>query len=186
MQLLQTHRRLVLAAAAASILPMREVLAQTTAAGGDWFAMVKAHHALIARSFDKLLASEGSTYLSRQVLVATIGHQLTAHSVAEENVIYPAIALHGALSDADKLYLDQAHAKVMNAQLEMQAELKDKGNWMEAGRALQAAVMHHAMDDEEARIFPALQAALDPAMNAMLARKYKREFDSVKLVRVAT
>ena len=182
MQILQPNRRLVLAAAAASILPMREVLAQT-AAGGDWFAMVQAHHALIARSFDKLLASSKSTYLSRQELVATIGYQLTAHSVAEENVVYPAIAMNGTMTDADKLYLDQAHAKVMNAQLEMQAEMKDKGDWMEAGRALQVAVLRHAKEDEEARIFPALKAALDPTMNAMLATRYRREFDSVKLVR---
>jgi hemerythrin superfamily protein len=183
MQILQPNRRLVLAAAAASILPLREAAAQTAAAGGDWLAMIQAHHALVAKSFDKLLASGKSTYMTREQLVKTIGYQLTAHSVAEENVIYPAIAMNGTMSDADKLYLDQAHAKVMNAQLEMQAEMKDKGNWMDAARSLQTAVLRHAKDDEEGRIYPALKAKLEPAMNQMLSVKYKREFDSVKLTR---
>jgi hemerythrin superfamily protein len=185
MNILVPNRRLAIAAATAALLPLREAVAQTAAAGGDWLAMVQAHHALVAKSFDKLLASGKSTYLTREQLVKTIGYELTAHSVGEENVIYPAIAISGSMSDADKLYLDQAHAKVMNAQLEMQAEMKDKGNWMEAARALQTAVLRHAKEDEEGRIYPALKAKLDPAMNAMLTAKYKREFDSVKLTLAA-
>lgn len=177
------NRRLVLTAAAAALLPLRQSVAQTAAAGGDWLAMIKAHHVLVAKSFDKLLASDKSTYLTRERLAQTIGYELTAHSVAEENVIYPAIAMMGTMGDADKLYLDQAHAKVMNAQLEMQAEMKDKGNWKEAAMALQQAVLRHAKEDEEGRVYPALKAKLDPAMNAMLTTKYKREFDSVKPIR---
>lgn len=177
-----TNRRLVLAGAAAALLPMRQVLAQV--GGGDWFAMVQAHHAEIAHSFEELLASSGSTYLAREELVRKITFQLGAHAFAEEMTIYPAIALTGGMPDSDKLYLDQAHAKVMDAQLEMQARLKDKGKWLEAARLLQSAVLRHAKEDEEARIFPVLRSKLDPAANAALATNYKRYFDSVSLVRL--
>src|SRR4051812_16113920 len=162
---------------------MREVLAQTAAAGGDWFKMIQAHHALVAKTFEQILASGNRTYLAREQLVKLLGYQLTAHSVAEENVIYPAIAMTGMLTEADKLYLDQAHVKVMNAQLEMKAQLKDKADIIEPARALQTAVLQHAKQDEEATLYPQLRAKLDPTMNAMLAAKYQREFNSVKLVR---
>ncbi|HZY17719.1 MAG TPA: hemerythrin domain-containing protein [Ramlibacter sp.] len=181
-----TGRRLALAGLAASLLPLREAVAQTAASGGDWFAMIQKHHALVAASLEKLLASDKSTYLAREQLVRMIGYQLTAHSVAEENVIYPAIAMAGMTTDSDKLYLDQAHAKVMNAQLEMQARLKDKGNWKEAARTLQDAVLKHAKEDEEGRLYPQLRSKLSAAENALLTAGYQREFSSVKLTRAAT
>lgn len=177
-------RRLVLAGMAAALLPLREAVAQTAAKGGDWFGMVQAHHLLVAKTMDQLLASEKSTYLQREQMVRLLGYQLTAHSVAEENVIYPAIAMAGMTTDSDKLYLDQAHAKVLNAQLEMQARMKDKGNWTEPARALQAAVLRHAKEDEEGRLYPQLRSKLSAAENALLTVNYQREFDSVKLVRV--
>jgi len=177
-------RRLVLAGtAAAALLPMRTVLAQTAAAGGDWLAMIQAHHALVAATFDKLLASGDRTYMAREQLVKLLGYQLTAHSVAEENAIYPALALSGMITESDKLYLDQAHAKVVNAQLEMQAKAKGGNDWMESARALQVAVLRHAKEDEEGRLYPQLRSKLNAATNAMLATKYQREFDSVKPIK---
>ncbi len=178
------RRSLVLAGAAAALLPLRQAVAQTAAAGGDWLQMVQAQHALVAKSFDKLLASGNATYTTRDQLVHALAYQLTAHSVAEENVLYPAIAMAGMVNESDKLYLDQAHAKVMNAQLEMQSRLKDKGNWQEAARALQAAVLQHAKEDEEARLYPQLQARLSPGENALLTQNFMREFRTVGLRRM--
>ncbi len=180
-------RRLVVAgAAAAALLPLRQALAQTAAAQGDWLAMIKAHHALIAKSFDALMASEKRTYLQRDRLIRAIGYQLTAHSVAEENIIYPALAMAGMTSDSDRLYLDQAHAKVMNAQMELAATTNREGrDWMAPAKALQAAVLKHAKEDEEGRLYPQLQQKLDAAMNRMLTAGYQREFASVKVQRAA-
>lgn len=172
------------AAAAAALLPLREAVAQTAAAGGDWFAMVKAHHALIARTFDEVLASDGKPAAARDRLLKKLAYQLTAHSVAEENVLYPALALNGMTTESDKLYLDQAHAKVMNADLDMTAMMKGKpqggGAWLDKAKALQAAVLKHAKEDEEADLYPKLQQKLDAGMNAMLTAEYRRQFGSVK------
>jgi len=182
MDAISTPRRLVLLGAAAALVPLRQSLAQTAAAGGDWLAMIQGHHALIARSFDKLLASDRATYLARDQLVRAIGYQLTAHSVAEENIVYPMLAMTGLTGESDKLYLDQAHAKVMNAQLELQARLKERGDWRKPATALRDAVLKHAKVDEEGRLYPELRAKLDPASNAMVTAGYQREFASVKPV----
>ncbi|HEY8357559.1 MAG TPA: hemerythrin domain-containing protein, partial [Ramlibacter sp.] len=168
-------------ASAAALVPLQHAVAQTAAAKGDWFAMIQAHHLMIAKSFEQLLASGNRTYLQRDRLIAAIGYQLTAHSVAEENVIYPALAMGGMTAESDKLYLDQAHAKVMNAQLELAAKAnREGGAWMEPARALQAAVLKHAKEDEEGRIYPQLKAKLSPEQNALLTAGYQREFASVQ------
>lgn len=164
--------------AAAALLPLRRAVAQTAARGGDWLAMFKAQHLLVDQTFKELLDSTDKTFLRRQRLQRTLAYQLTAHSVAEENVLYPAIARLGLVTEADKLYLDQAHAKVMNAELEL-TNVQESGAWQEKVSALQAAVLQHARQDEEARLYPQLQQKLDATTNAVLTAAFAREFASV-------
>lgn len=176
------HALFTAGAAAAALLPMHEdAFAQPMRAGGDWLAMVKAQHKLIAATFDKLLASGGSTYLQQRRLQDLLSYQLTAHSVAEENVLYPKIAEKGLVPESDKLYLDQAHAKVMNAQLEMMLLHKqgDPG-WLDAARRLQTAVLTHAQQDEEGQVYPKLQSMLSAQENAELGMLFQREFATVR------
>ena len=180
MQIPDTNRRslLVGAAASAALLPFRTAVAQTEAAGGDWMAMVKTHHAMIAKSFDDLLAGTPT-----MAALKKLAYQLTAHSVAEENVLYPALASNGMMSESDKLYLDQAHAKVGNAEIDMSAmKGADKAALTDKIRTLQAAVLKHAKEDEEADLFPKLKDKLDAKQNAMLTAQYKQQFASVKPV----
>jgi hemerythrin superfamily protein len=179
-------RRAVFAGAAAALLPLQQAVAQTAATRGDWLAMVKTHHALISKSFEQLMASTSRTYLQRDRLIRAIGYQLTAHSVAEENIIYPAIAMAGMTTESDKLYLDQAHAKVMNAQLERAVRAnRESSDWMTPAKALQAAVLKHALQDEEATLYPQLRQKLTPEQNALLTAGYQREFSSVRETRAA-
>ena len=176
-----TVSRRLLISSAAALLPLQTAVAQTAAAKGDWLAMIQAHHAMIAKSFDQLMASGNRTYLQRDRLIALIGYQLSAHSLAEENVIYPALAMSGMTADSDKLYLYQSHAKVMNAQMELAARANREGSaWMEPAKALQAAVMKHAKEDEEGRLYPALKQKISPEQNALLTAGYAREFASVR------
>jgi hypothetical protein len=168
------------AVAAAALTPFVEATAQTAKAGGDWFGMVKAHHLLIAKTLDEAVKADKRTYASRDTLLRTLSYQLTAHSVAEENVLYPALASINMVSESDMLYLDQAHAKVMNAQIEMTIAKDKTGNaWIEKVVALRTAVLKHAKEDEEANLFPKLLAAMDASQNTMLTTAYHREFASV-------
>ena len=118
------------AAAAAALTPLRDAVAQSAKGGGDWLAMVKTHHLLVAKTLEEMLASNKAIYSRRARMQRTLAYQLTAHSVAEENVIYPALATNGLVTESDQLYLDQAHAKVLNAQIEM-TSAKDEAAWFD-------------------------------------------------------
>ena len=179
MQVTNPVCRSLMAGAAAALLPMRDVVAHTAAAKGDGMAMAKGHHALIAKTFDELLATDGKP-AARPAGMRKLAHQLTAHSVAEENVLYAAMAMNGMVSEADKLYLDQAHAKVMNHQLEMMAKMNDAKGWLDTAKTMPAAVLKHAEEGEEANLCPKLKQAMDASKNAMLTAACRREFSHVK------
>ena len=151
---------------------------QTEAMKADWLDLIQAHHAMLERAFDELIDG-GADMTQRPVLYKRLAYLLTAHSVAEENVIYPALAMCGLQSESDRLYLDQAHAKVMNAMLDM-ADDKLGDGWLERAKELRAAVLAHAKDDEEGDLFPRLLAEIDAATATKLSVGYRREFLAVK------
>jgi|GEM_PF-2799862 len=179
-----TRRGVLLSAslAATGLFNLRDAIAAMDGSDGDWLAMVKAHHKLVAKTFEQMLDSGSRTFLKRDAMQHALSYQLTAHSVAEENVLYPALARMGLLTESDRLYLDQGHAKVQNAELALVSE-KDESAWFDKVRTLQAAVLKHALQDEEADIYPRLLQKTDKATNVMLATAYKRHFESVKPVR---
>lgn len=170
-------------AAVATLFSARPVLAQRSAAaageGSDWFASVQAQHAMIAKSFDGLLATKSGP--PKSGALRAIAYQLTAHSTAEENVLYPALTRMGMATEADKLYLDQAHAKVANAELDMNALMNEAGDsWKDAARMLQQAVLKHAKEDEEGLYYPQLREKLSATQNSILSSEFKLQFASVK------
>jgi hemerythrin superfamily protein len=158
-----------LAAAAA----MRDAVAETVSSGGTWLDMVKAHHALIAKTFDRILATTNGQVAERESLQKRLAYLLTAHCVGEENVIYPALTKFGMTPASDHLYAEQAQAKVINADLGWSP--KGNASWLQQATAMRAAVLHHAKDEEEGDLFPRLQRAAGP-MNAKLTAGYAHEF----------
>jgi hemerythrin superfamily protein len=156
---------------------MRGAIAQTMSRGGTWLDMVKAHHALIAGAFDKILATNDSQAAERAALQRTLAYLLTAHSVAEENVLYPALTKFGMTSASDRLYAEQAQAKVINADLGWSPT--GDASWLQQATAMRTAVLHHAKDEEEGDLFPKLQRAAGP-LNAKLTAGYAREFARVE------
>lgn len=182
---LTSRRTLLLSAAVISALqPLGQAIAQTANAKGDWLAMIKAQHQLIAKSLSTLVSTNDRLYTTRDSMIRAVAYQLTAHSVAEENVLYPALAMNGMVTESDKLYLDQAHAKVMQAQVEMQSAKDRPGTeWLVKAQALQAAVLKHATEDEENNFYPKLHQKLSPAENGLLTAAFVREFATVKPTR---
>ncbi len=145
----------------------------------DWLDMVKSHHAMIEDAFDAVLATTGAAIDTRQQCFKRLAMLLTAHCVAEENVLYPALAMCGLTAESDKLYMDQAHAKVVNSLLDM-ADDKGSPSWLEKAQELKQRVLQHAKEDEEGDLYPRLQAELDTATATKLGAAYRREFLSVK------
>ena len=164
----------------AAFAAMSDAVAQTTAVGGNWLDMVKAHHTLIAQNLDQILATTDEQVAERKRLHKHLGYLLTAHATAEENVIYPAIARMGMTTDSDRLYIEQAHAKVANADLGMSPA--GTTEWRDHVSAMKTAILHHAKDEEEAAIFPRLMQAAGPQLNAALTQGYQRQFASVSPV----
>ncbi len=164
----------------AAVAAMSDAVAQTMEAGGNWFDMIKAHHGLIAQNLDQILATSDDQVAERMRLQKHLGYLLTAHSVAEENVIYPAIARMGLTADSNRLYMEQAEAKVVNADLGMSPA--GTTAWRDHVSALRTAILHHAKVEEEADIFPRLMQSAGPALNAKLTQAYQQQFASVSPV----
>ncbi len=161
----------------AAFAAMSDAVAQTMAVGGNWFDMVKAHHVLIAQTLDQILATSDDQVVERMRLQKHLGYLLTAHSVAEENVLYPAVARMGLTADSNRLYMEQAEAKVVNADLGMSPA--GTTAWSDHVSALKTAILHHAKVEEEADIFPRLMRSAGPELNAKLTEGYRSQFASV-------
>ena len=163
----------------ATIDALRAPLQQTQDTRGGWLQLVKAHHLMIEQAFDALIDEGGRDFSRCAVLHKRLSYLLTAHSVAEENVLYPALAMCGLQSDSDRLYLDQAHAKVMNALLDL-SDAKCGPDWLEKATELRDAVLRHAKEDEEGDLYPKRAKAIDAATASKLDMAYRREFVAVK------
>ncbi len=175
-----TLSRRALAAGAAGLgaaLAMSEAVAQTAMAGGNWFDMVKRQHMMIVETFDRILATNDGQAAERSMMQKHLAYLLTAHSTAEENVIYPALARMGMTTASDQLYIEQAHAKVINADLGISP--KGDAAWLQKVSDLKTALVHHAKDEEEDDLFPKLMSSAGP-MNAKLTELYAREFALVQ------
>jgi len=179
------HRRTLIlaasaAAAAAAIIPLREAVAQAESAGGDWMAMVKAQHGAIAKTLDQLVAAKGDA--PPRDVVERLVYQLTAHAVAEENVLYPAMATNGMADQSGQLYDEHAKAKIMLSALHMASmkEGKPLQNWRATATKLQSAILQHAKEHEESAMYPKLQEKLDAKQNQLITASYKQQFGSVQ------
>ena len=163
----------------ATIDALRAPLQKTLVSAGGWLQLVKAHHRMIEQAFAELIDAGGRDFSRCAVLHKRLSYLLTAHSVAEENVLYPALAMCGLQSDSDRLYLDQAHAKVMNALLDLSDE-KCGPDWLEKATQLRDAVLRHVKEDEESELYPQLAKAIDAATAGKLDMAYRREFVAIK------
>lgn len=171
---------IALAASVPTILPVASAHAQQRNPRGDWLAVIRQHHRLIERSFAELLERDERSYERRNLQLRNLDQLLTAHSLAEETVIYPALALAGMQKEAEHLYADEAHAKIALARVELAVPgRRGERDWVEPARALRDAVLRHAKEDEEARIFPELHRRLEAAQNRRLSQAYAREFSRV-------
>lgn len=151
--------------------------AQAAADPGDWLSMIIDHHERIERAFAQVKTA-ADPEMRRQALRA-LGALLTGHAMAEEAVIYPAVADAGKVLSADMAYIEQVSAKMQMAALEN----LDPGrrDFLDHLSQLEAAVRHHVYEEEN-DWFIELKAAASPEVQARIAARYKEEFDRYMLV----
>ena len=141
-------------------------------AGTGWLADVLDHHAQIEDCFAAVKGA--SSVEGRKKAQKELALIMTGHSIAEEAVIYPAMASSGHAGGSGELYTEQSAAKVQMAELDdLDPTSQD---YLDKLEHIRGAVAHHVYE-EESKYFPKLKDEVDSATQAKLTRKYKEEYE---------
>jgi hemerythrin superfamily protein len=144
--------------------------AEEMAAPDDWLSMVLEHHRDIEDAFAAVAAAKGRSSPKAMNRLARI---LMGHSIAEEAVLYPALAEAGHKSRSTLAYGEQAMTKTEMAKLEKldpnSAAFADKLE------TIRLAVVHH-MHEEESTWFPLLRKQLPDDEQELLTTRFAEEF----------
>ena len=145
--------------------------ARAAATPGDWLSMVLDHHLQIESAFAAVkAATDAATRRAAQKRLAVI---LTGHSIAEEAVLYPALADAGEKGHSGTAYTEQSAAKVQMALLDEMDPMSQ--DYVDKFGHLEGAVLHHVYS-EEGNWFLDLKEKVPAAMQAKLAARYQEEF----------
>ena len=146
--------------------------AMEAAAPGSWLSMVLAHHEGIEAAFSEVKsAGTAAAQVSAQKKLATI---LTGHAVAEEAVLYPALADAGEKGHATMAYSEQSAAKLQMGLLEKIPPLSQ--DYLDKLEHIRGAVAHH-MYEEEGNWFIDLEEKIPAAEQTRIAARYAEEFE---------
>lgn len=146
--------------------------AQALATDDDWLTRVLDHHQQIETLFIEARMAEPGE--DRLMAMKNLAQLLSAHSMAEETVLYPAIARSGEKGDATMAYEEQSMAKVEMAALEQLDPESDE--WVEKLETIRRAVAHHVYE-EESDWFPKLHRSISESEADMLSMRFDEEFD---------
>lgn len=144
--------------------------ARAVATPGDWLSAALDHHDQIREGFAVALqAADGP---ARTAAFKRLAAVLNGHSLAEEIVLYPALAKAGGKGHAGMAYSEQTTAKMQMAELER----IDPGSaaWKDKLEHIEGAVLHHIFE-EEGRWFPELKRRYDD--QAHLTARFLEEFE---------
>ena len=139
---------------------------------GGWLSQVLQHHQEIEAQFAAVKAA--ATADARRTAQQKLAVLLTAHSVAEEAALYPAMAAHHQPGHAELAYQEQSAAKMEMGLLErLDPMSKDYNDKLEH---IEGAVAHHVYT-EEGTWFIELAQSVSPAEQAVIQTRYQQEYD---------
>ncbi len=145
--------------------------ARAAAIPGDWLSQALDHHLEIEAAFAAVRAASGVE--ARRKAQKRLGLLLTGHSMAEEAVIYPAIAHAGRKMHAETAYTQQVAAKMQMAALEHLDPLSD--DYLDKLGHLEGAVATHVYE-EESDWFLDLKERAPDADQDMVSARYAEEY----------
>lgn len=145
--------------------------ARAAAAGSGWLTAILDHHRQIEQAFEAVKAAGSAA--TRRAKQKWLGAVLTAHSIAEESAIYPAMALTGQKAHSTEAYAEQSAAKVQMAALDDLEPMSQ--DYLDKLEHVRAAVANHVCE-EEGTWFPALREQADPERQGRMTRRYREEF----------
>jgi hemerythrin superfamily protein len=144
--------------------------ARAAASPGDWLSMVLDHHDAIRAAFTT--AKGATTAADRKAAMHALAVVLNGHSLAEEVVLYPALAQAGEKAHAGLAYTEQTTAKMQMAELENIAPSSEA--WLDKVGHIEGAVLHH-MFEEEGSWFLELKSKGEH--QPRLTERYREEYE---------
>lgn len=145
-----------------------ELLAQP----GDWLSTVIEHHRGIENGFATLKAAPDAA--SRRAALKQLGVLLTAHSIAEEVAIYPALAADHQLAHTQLAYQEQSAAKMEMGLLERLDPMSQ--DWADKVGHIEGAVLHHVYS-EEGTWFSQLKESALQVDQIRITDRYTEEYE---------
>jgi hypothetical protein len=145
--------------------------AEAAATTGGWLAQILDHHREIEARFDDVKAATSAQ--DRQAAQKELALILTAHSIAEEAAIYPALAADKQVGHAELAYQEQSAAKMEMGLLERLDPMSE--DYLDKLEHIRGAVAHHIYS-EEGTWFLELSEDLDAADQARVTARYAEEF----------
>lgn len=143
--------------------------ARQAAGAGDWLSMALDHHGQIRSAFER--ACNAGIPEDRLAAMRALATVLNGHSLAEEVVLYPALAKNGEKAHAGLAYTEQTTAKMQMAELE-RIDPSDEA-WRDKLEHIRGAVLHH-MFEEEGTWFLELKAKAPD--QDFLTRRFAEEY----------
>lgn len=144
--------------------------AREAAQGQDWLSLALDHHDQIRSSFEACRTAQGAG--ARVLAMKQLALVLNGHSLAEEVVLYPAMAKAGEKGHAGMAYSEQTTAKMQMAELERIDPATDA--WADKLEHIRGAVLHHIYE-EEGTWFIELKEQYDD--QAFLTRRFREEYE---------
>jgi hemerythrin superfamily protein len=120
--------------------------------------LLKTDHAKVKKLFRDFARTTPRAVKTRQRLVDQVATELDVHARIEEEIFYPAVETVQAL----RVLVEESrkeHQEVKQRVAEIQGMRVDDEALPRRMRELQKAVVHHASDEEEQKMFPQVQAA---------------------------
>jgi len=118
--------------------------ARSVAQPGDWLSAVLDHHDQIRAGFEACREAQDGP--ARLEAMRRLSRVLIGHSLAEEVVLYPALAKAHEKSHATLAYTEQTTAKMQMAELE-RIPPEDEA-WADKLEHIRGAVLHHIFEEE--------------------------------------
>lgn len=144
--------------------------ARARASQGDWLWMALDHHDQIREAFAACRRAESAE--ARVAAMKELAVILNGHSLAEEVVLYPALAQAGEKMHAGHAYTEQTTAKMQMAELENIPPTTPE--WMDKLKHIEGAVLTH-MFEEESSWFLRLKEKGEH--QAHLTDRFREEFE---------
>lgn len=146
--------------------------ARAAAEPGDWLSMILDHHEGIEAAFEAVRNAQGAE--ARRAAQQRLGFLLTGHAIAEEGVIYPALAHAGKMMNAEVAYVQQVAAKMQLAALErLDPESED---YLDKLGHLEGALLTHVFEEENGW-FVDMKEKASAEDQARATARYKEEYE---------